>query len=527
MKTLVQEAASELPGVKSFLPRTLRAKLLGLVLGTSLVALVVAITAMVAYDLHAYHQGWVNDVATQAELLGQTSAPALAFDDAQVAKDNLNLLRFRPKIRAAAIYNAKGALFARYLAEGEEPGFPALPEADGTRVDKRDLIVFKRIVDHGEIAGTVYLRADYELYPRIIDYAGIALLVMLVAMFIAFLMSSWLQAIVTRPILAIGEVAREVVTQRDYSRRAEKLSDDEVGVLVESFNDMLSEIEKRTRDIESSNHKLALEIEERRRSEVEIARLNTELEDRVRERTLQLEVANQELEAFCSSVSHDLRAPLRAIDGFSQALVEDFAEGIPEEGRRYLSRIRVSAQRMSDLIEDLLNLSQVSRAKLAIQPVDVGDIARQVVADLRLRDPDRVVDVSIWEGMQADADPGLLRAALENLVGNAWKFSSRADKPRIEIGVLRDREQSTFYVRDNGAGFDMAFKDKLFGTFQRLHSASDFPGTGVGLATVQRIIHRHGGRIWADAQVGKGAVFYFTLAGDDSEEPSPSVERAS
>jgi light-regulated signal transduction histidine kinase (bacteriophytochrome) len=181
---------------------------------------------------------------------------------------------------------------------------------------------------------------------------------------------------------------------------------------------------------------------------------------------------------------------------------------------------------MGQLIEDLLNLSKVSRGELARREVDVGELARQVVADVQSHEPERKVEVSVWDGMQAYADPRLLRAALENLIGNAWKFSGKAEQPRIEIGLLRDGQEATFFVRDNGAGFDMRYANKLFGAFQRLHSANEYQGTGIGLATVQRIVHRHGGRIWADAKPGKGAVFFFTLAGRGDAAPAAAQEVA-
>jgi signal transduction histidine kinase len=491
--------------------RSLRRKLIGIVLLTTLAALLVALLAVIAYDLRAYHRGWIADMSTQAELLGQTTATAIAFDDATAAKENLELLRLRPLIQAAAIYTPRGTLFASYQRSGAQGEFPGLPEADGVRIEGSQMVLYRRILGRDEILGTVYLRTDYELFSRVLDYLGIALLATLVAMAVAFAMSAQLQRYVTGPVLSIAGIAREVVQRGDYSRRAEKLSDDEVGQLADAFNAMLAEIQDRTGQLEITNQELARNAAERSRAEQEVLRLNAELEDRVRDRTAQLEAANQELEAFSYTVSHDLRAPLRAIDGFSQALVEDFPEHVPEDAQRFIARIRSATQRMGQLIEDLLNLSRVARAPLERTQVDVTEVARQVLADLRLREPQRQVEESVWEGMTAAADARLLRAALENLIGNAWKFSARNPQARIEVGVMRDGPHQVFFVRDNGAGFDMAFADKLFGAFQRLHTGNDYAGTGIGLATVQRIVRRHGGRIWADAQVDRGAAFYFTL----------------
>jgi signal transduction histidine kinase len=254
------------------------------------------------------------------------------------------------------------------------------------------------------------------------------------------------------------------------------------------------------------------ELRMRARAESELRQLNAELEDRVRQRTAQLEATNRELESFSYSVSHDLRSPLRSIDGFSQALLEDYEATLDERGREYLGRVRRAAQTMGRLIDDLLQLARITRKEMQCDPVNLSSLAEQVVSELQTGDPERQVDVEIAPGLCAVGDPGLLRAALANLLGNAWKFTAKTSHPHIEFGAFQQNGDRGFYVRDNGAGFDMAYAGKLFGAFQRLHQASDFEGTGIGLATVQRVINRHGGRIWAEGAVGQGAVFYFTLS---------------
>jgi len=495
---------------------SIRHKLALIVLAIALVALLVTGAALVIYDLRAYHKAAYRDILTQAEILGHASAPALAFDDTKAATEYLRLLIAKPEVEAAAIYNAKGRLFASYTRRGLDVALPKLPETDGSRSEGASLVLFRRIVENNEILGTVYIRADHEMLGRLLDYLGIFGVVAVLSLFVGLAVFIWLQNALTRPILDMSALARRVVDSRDFTLRARKTTNDEIGDLVDAFNAMLAEIGRRAEALEQSNRFLEREMAERQQADAQVRKLNEELEQRVAERTTQLEAANKELESFSYSVSHDLRAPLRAVVGFSKILIEDHAGQIDEEALRKLNVIQSEAQRMGQLIDDLLAFSRLGRKALNVVELDMTELARTTYTGLNGQYERTPVELRLGSLPRAKGDRVLLSQVWANLLSNAVKFSSKREKPVVEVSAVSDEKEYIYFVRDNGAGFDPRYHAKLFGVFQRLHSNNEFPGTGVGLALVQRIVVRHGGRVWADSTPGEGATFYFTLPKEGS-----------
>ena len=325
------------------------------------------------------------------------------------------------------------------------------------------------------------------------------------------------------PIFADGEVVGAInFGYSDPPEDREKLQELADAYQV-NYNDLVREvhaydtrpsyiIEMAKKRLHATARVIGLMIE-KIKAEYEIRILNEELEERVRERTAQLEEANRELDAFTYSASHDLRSPLNRISGFSEALLEDYADLLDSQGKDYLQRISNSSQHMGELIDDLLKLSKVSQHQINNEPVELSALVNVCLKELQAREPDRQVETVVAPGLVAEADTALVRITLENLLNNAWKFSAGEDPARIEFGSTVQEGKEVFYIRDNGTGFDMKHADKLFTAFQRLHDAKTYPGTGVGLSIVSRIIGRHGGEIWAEGEKGTGACFYFTLPG--------------
>src|SRR5215831_15091709 len=399
--------------------RSIRIKLALVVLATTLAALLVAGVALVIYDVRAYREAGAADLVTQAEILGRASASALTFDDPQAVREYLGLLKAKPEIAAAAIYNSRGRLFATYTRDGtRDPGIPRLPAADGSSIEGTHFVTYRRIEENNEILGTVYLRSDYQWLSRLASYLGIFAVVTALSLVVALFVWIWLQASLTRPILATAAVARAVVVRRDFSLRAVKTTEDEMGSLVDSFNDMLAEIGRGAAELEATNRSLEREMAERRQADEERARLNTELERRVAERTAQLQAANKELEGFSYSVSHDLRAPLRAIIGFSRLLMEDHRGALDAEARRKLDVIQGEAARMGLLIDELLAFSRLGRQSIQTSDLDMTELASATFAGLASHHDGAPAEFRLASLPRVKGDRVLLGQVWANLLAN-------------------------------------------------------------------------------------------------------------
>ena len=462
------------------------------------VALLLAAVVFAAYDRASFRDRVLQDLSIQAQIVGTNSVSALVFNDPKSAEATLSALRASTNLISADILTPDSRVFARYQRDLAAHVPPAVVPAKGGEVrrsDPTELSIVQPIVFNGKPAGTVFLRSDLEgMNSRRTRYLALIAAVLVASMIAALLMSRLLQRSVSTPIVQLAEVAYGVSQARDYSVRAQAArgSANEIVMLTDAFNDMLAQIQAREADLHGAQRAL---------------------EERVLQRTADLEEVNKELEAFSYSVSHDLRAPLRHVIGFS-SLLEDSAKELDAQSRRYIDTIVAAAKRMGQLIDDLLAFSRIGRDQLTPQQVSLNNLLREAREEVapQGRVEGRDIEWHVADLPDAQGDPAMLRLVLINLLSNAVKYTAPRTTAVIEVGVDgAAKGEVVVFVRDNGVGFDPRYADKLFGVFQRLHRSEDFEGTGIGLANVRRIINRHGGRVWAESELARGATFFFSL----------------
>lgn len=468
----------------------------------SFVALLLAGISFFAYDQYTFRESLIHTLSAQAQIIGYNSVSALTFNDPQSAASTLAALRSSPNVASAGLFTPDHKLFAEYTrAQGDET--IAVPNLSQAEVEtywfrSQHVTLIRRINFQGKTVGLVFIRADLrEIDQRLKRYGAIALFVLLLSLGVAMLVSRRFRRSVAQPIIGLAETARLVSRDRNYSIRAAPTSEhNELAILIDAFNDMLQQIQERDSALQKAHD---------------------ELEQRVADRTRELVSANRELEAFSYSVSHDLRGPIDAVNGFTYVLQKQYGGKLDDSARELIEHIRSAGKRMTELIEDLLNLSRVSSSVIHDDVVDLSATVRSIAENLQRSELQRKVEFMITDGLKARADSRLLRIVLENLLRNSWKYTSHHERACIEFGAFRRDGRIVYYVRDDGAGFNPQNGERLFKPFQRLHATTEFPGNGIGLATVQRIIVRHGGEVWAEGAVEKGATFFFTL------EPSRSL----
>jgi signal transduction histidine kinase len=499
--------------MKKFNDISIRNKLVIIQATTAFLALVVCCALFVVNGIGTFRSSTERKMESLARIVGSNSVSALVFMDPQADSAILRKLSQETDIVDAMVFDKKGKLFASYKRDG-----PALsnPNVTFPRQDERStatfefyknmLIVKNRIYNENDLVGTIVIRSELSDLKKILKgYLMVAAMVLFAGLLAAVVFSFILQKAISRRLLSLVGKTKEVIETGNFSVRVTSGDEDEIGILSKEFNELMVQIDEMQKSLKEAN---------------------ADLEKRVEQRTVELETANRELESFSYSVSHDLKAPLRAINGFTEMLVKKYADKIDDKGKEMAGVIVANSKKMGQLIEDLLEFSRIGRKEMVMTAISMDEIVQQVLADAQNTNKDRNIEVKKEKLPDAKGDRNLLTQVWTNLISNAFKYTSHKEKAVIAIGSYDKDDEHVYFIKDNGAGFDMKYQDKLFKVFQRLHGSDEFEGTGVGLANVNRIVTRHGGRVWAEAKVNEGATFYFTLPIPGKNETSAPAEAA-
>jgi signal transduction histidine kinase len=452
--------------------------------------------AFFSYELLTYKARAFQGLETLGEVLASNSTASLAFDNERDATEVLSALRARSGIVGAALYDRDGKLFARFPVTRPVREFRSSPEVDGFRTHGSNLAVYMPVVEgDNNRLGTLYLESDRQaIFDRLWRYAGLALLVMLVSLLVAYLLSAALQGQISRPILAMAQTARAIAIRGDYSVRATKIGRDEIGLLTDAFNQMLGQIEEHNT--------------ERGRAE-----------ERLRQLLGELERSNKELELFAYIASHDLQEPLRMVSSYTQLLERRYSDKLDDDAREFIGYAVDGANRMQRLINDLLDFSRLSTRGRPLVPTDIAEVLGIVRANLSLALEEAGALVTNDELPWVVADAGQMGQLFQNLIGNAIKFRNGA-RPHVHVGAVESPTHWQFSVHDDGIGIEPEYFERIFVIFQRLHTKDEYSGTGIGLALCRRIVERHGGTIWVESKLHEGSTFYFTIPKRENSKTS-------
>lgn len=472
----------------------IRKKLMRIIFLISGVVLLVTCITFFVYEFYAFRKTSIEKLSAIGKIVAANSTAALAFANTDDAKEILAALKADPHIVAAGLYDIDGKLFSKYGVGADTALFPRQPGIEGYQFVRSHLEGFQPVLAENRQLGTLYLKSDLgAMYDRLRLYGIMAGVVILLSFVLAYVLSNILQRSISNPILDLADTAKVISVGKDYSVRAVKTGNDELGSLTDAFNDMLSQIQDQNQALNE---------------------FTQNLEQKVTDRTRQLESANKELEAFSYSISHDLRAPLRAIIGFTAILEEDHGANLSDDAKRIMNVIKTNTLRMGHLIDDLLSFSRLARQDIKKTNIPTNKMVYEVIEEVIAENRNSKINWQVHEMPDIVGDISAMRQIWINLISNAVKYSAKKDEGQIEIGSEHRGGQTVFFVKDNGVGFDEKYKEKLFKVFQRLHSADEFEGTGVGLAIVEKIVSKHGGDVWAESALNKGAKFYFSLPND-------------